>query len=304
MKRPVVLGLLGLAAGCGAAASDHERLGDAAFRTARWSKAVSEYQAAQRSGPKARIWAKAGAAAIKADDYAAAVEAYSQLAREDPTRTIEAAVGLERVARAADRPGNGGPAAVARAVLALKTIAPGRPLGRLALAQFGPGVEPGDAIGLLPAALATAGTPRVVDSLLLRLADAQRATVACDAAAGNYRALLRRTQDGRLRAAARSGLAECALLLGQDALGVSDGPVAEQWFETVLGFETETPRAWRARIGLGDARILQGDALGAAVAYQAVVAAAGAPDSVRAVATTKLNGLGAASAEPPADGAA
>lgn len=292
--------LLLLAGGCTIAAADHERLGDQAFREGRWAKALGEYQTAQRSGVKTRVWAKAGAAALKAEDFAAAVDAYTELARQDPTRSAEAAVGLERVARGAER--RSGSASVARAVLALRGIAPGRPLGRLALATLAAAGEPSDAIGILPAALATAGSARGVDSLLLRLADAQRATVACDGAARSYRTLLRRTEDGRLRTAARSGLADCALLLGQDALGVSDGPGAEQWFDLVLGYETESLRGYRARIGLGDARILQGDALGAAVAYQTVVSAPGVPDSVRAVAVAKLNGLGAASAVPPADG--
>ena len=291
-----------LAAGCVIAAADHERLGDQAFRQGHWAKALGEYQTAQRSGLKTRVWAKAGAAAIRAEDFAAAVEAYTELARQDPTRAGEAASGLERVARAAERRGTSGITAIAKAVLALRSIAPGRPLGRLAIAPLAATTEPSDAIGLLPSALATAGSARGVDSLLLRLGDAQRATVACDGAARSYRTLLRRTEDGRLRSAARVGLADCALLLGQDALGVSDGPGAEQWFDLVLGYETETARGWRARIGLGDARVLQGDALGAAVAYQTVASASGVPDSVRAVAVQKLNGLGAASAEPPADG--
>ncbi len=293
---------LWLAGGCTIAAADHERLGDQAFREGRWAKALGEYQAAQRSGVKTRVWAKAGSSAIRAEDFAAAVDAYAELARQDPTRAAEAASGLERVARAAERRGAAGNVAVAKAVLALRGIAPGRPLGRLALATLAAASEPSDAIGILPSALATAGSARGVDTLLLRLGDAQRATVACDGAARSYRTLLRRTEDGRLRVAARAGLADCALLLGQDALGVADGPGAEQWFDLVLGYETETARGWRARIGLGDARVLQGDALGAAVAYQTVASAPGVPDSVRAVAVAKLNGLGAASAEPPADG--
>ena len=291
-----------LAGGCTIAAADHERLGDQAFREGHWAKALGEYQAAQRSGMKTRVWGKAGAVAIRAADFTAAVAAYSELARQDPTRAGEAASGLERVARAAERRGVDGTQAVAKAVLALRVIAPGRPLGRLALVSLAAAGEPSEAIGLLPSALATVGSARGVDSLLLRLGDAQRATVACDGAARNYRTLLRRTEDGRLRAAARVGLADCALLLGQDALGTSDGPAAEQWFDLVLGYETETARGWRARIGLGDARLLQGDALGAAVAYQTVASAPGAPDSVRAAAVAKLNGLGAASAAPPADG--
>jgi hypothetical protein len=97
-------------------------------------------------------------------------------------------------------------------------------------------------------------------------------------------------------------LSECALLLGQDAVGVNNGAEAERWFEVVLGSAAGTERGWRAQLGIGDARMLQGDALGAAVAYQAVVSAGTVPDSLRAAAISKLNGLGAASPGPSPDG--
>jgi hypothetical protein len=93
------------------------------------------------------------------------------------------------------------------------------------------------------------------------------------------------------------------LLLGQDAVGARNGLEAERWFEAVLGVAAGTDRGWRAQIGIGDARMLQGDALGAAVAYQAVVGSGAVSDSLRLVAVGKLNGLGAASPEPPSDGA-
>lgn len=293
-----------LATGCSVAAADHERLGDEAYREGNYGRALGEYQTAQRTGARSRVWAKTAAAAIRAEDFGAAIDAYAELAREDPTRALEAAVGLERVAQAAERQGTAGIPAVTRAVLALRSINLGRPLGGLARLTLAGGAEPADALSLLPAAMAAAGSGRLVDSLLLRLAEAQRATVACEGAARTYRTLLRRTEDNRLRVAGRAGLAECALLLGGDALATSDGAGAERWFEVVLGIETGTSRGFQAQVGLGDARILQGDALGAAVAYQAVVSAPNAPDSLRGVAVAKLNGLGAAPTEPPADGEA
>ena len=297
-----LLAVAGVGLGCSAAASDHERLGDDAYREGRFAKAGSEYLAAQRSGARSRVWAKAGAAALRADDFSAAATAYADLAREDPTRVLEAVVGLDRVARAADRAGSSGRAAVVQAVLAIRALDPGRPLGRLARTSLSAELEASDALGLLPAALSAAASARAVDSLLLQLAEAQRATVACDDAAGSYRTVLRRTNDSRIKSAARAGLADCAVLLGQDALSMQNGRSAERWFGLVLEFETETARGNRAQIGLGDARVLLGDALGAAVAYQAVLAASGVADSLRQVAVTKLNGLGAASKDPPADG--
>lgn len=304
MRKRWLLAAAGLMVGCSAAAADHERLGDQAYREGRFAKSLSEYQAAQRSGARSRVWAKAAAAAIRAEDYAAAAEAYSELAREDPTRLTEAVVGLDRVARVAERSGPSGRAAVTRAVLAVRVLTPDRPLDRLARASLSEEMELSDALGLIPAALAATGTARGIDSLLLRYAEAQRGTVACEDAAASYRTLLRRTSEGRFRALARGGLADCALLLGQDALSVQNGRAAERWFDLVLGLETETVRGIRAQIGLGDARLLLGDALGAAVAYQAVLAASGVSDSLREVAVTKLNGLGAAPTEPPADGGA
>ena len=302
MRGSTTLPLLAVLAACSVAAADHERLGDQAYRGGHFAEALGEYQAAQRSGVRTRVWAKTGSAALKAEDYAAATAAYSALAHDDPSRATEAAIGLERVARAAVRGGGSNLANVRKAVLALRAVSPARPLGSLARAPLEASTDASEALGLLPPAIATAGNTRSVDSLLLRYAEAQRTTVACDEAARTYRTLLRRTDDAGLKATGRSGLADCALLLGQDALTTKDGAAAERWFETVVGFEPETVRGWRAQIGLGDARVLQGDALGAAVAYQAVLSGAGVPDSLRNAATVKLNGLGAASTAPPADG--
>jgi len=302
MYKPWVL-VLATAAACSVAAADHEQLGDAAFRERRYDKALAEYQAAQRSGARSRVWAKAGVAALKADDYSAAIDAFVELADADPSRVTESAIGLERAIRVAESRGPAGAEAVTRAVLAIRRIAPERPLGRLSELSLAQGeVGDADALGLLPPALATAANSRSTDSLLLRYADAQRAMVACDGAAKSYRTLLRRSTDGRLRDAARTGLVQCAVLLGQDALAARQAQTAEQWFQVVLGLETATPSVWLAQLGIGDARLQQGDALGAAVAYQSVVSAAGVSDTLRAAAVEKLNGLGAASTSPPSDG--
>lgn len=292
--------VLAAVTGCGAPAADHERLADQAYRDGNYVKAVGEYQAAQRSGARSRVWAKVAAASIKAQEYATAIDALAELARQDPTRATEAAVGLEQVARFAERQGPSGVPIVAKAVLALRRVAPSRPLGRLPLPLISGTLDAGEAIGIIPTAIATAASPRTVDSLLLRYADAQRETVACDGAVRTFRAVVRRSTDGRLVATAREGLATCALLLGNDALASQDGAMAERWFEEVLAQGGESLRLWTASLGLGDARLLKGDALGAAVAYQVVVSASAAPDSLRQAAVTKLNGLGAATVQPPA----
>ena len=292
--------LLALAiVGCSTAAADHERLGDHAYREGQYSRALSEYSAAQRGGARSRVWAKAGSAALNAGDFAAATDAFTALVRDDPTRAVEAAVGLTRAAVGAERQGDG--AAMGRALLALRQAAPNRPLGRLALGPLESGGDPATDLHLLPSAMAMASGPRGIDALLLRYADAQRTTVACEAAARSYQTLLRRSSDARLRTAAQDGLAECALLLGQDALISGDGFEAERWFALVVRSQSANSRGLMAQIGLGDARVLQGDALGAAVAYQSVLAAPAGSDSLRQVATAKLNSLGAGT-PPPTDG--
>lgn len=293
-------GLLVLAlVGCRLPAADHERLGDEAYRDGHHARALAEYQAAQRGGAgRSRVWAKAGAAALLARDYSAAVDAFRALAAGDRTRVGEAATGLERVAEAALRDGSAG-TIVSSAVLALRAVDPGRPLGRLARYPVADReLAPTELLGLLPAALATAGSASAMDSLLLRYADLLRTTTACDAAARGYQAVLRRTDRARVRAAAKEGLAFCALHLGLDALAAKQGGDAERWFGTVLAVEPGSERGWRAQIGRGDARLLQGDALGASVAYQAVLGAAAVPDSLRALAAERLNALGRAPDDP------
>lgn len=291
-----------LLAGCGLAAADHERLGDQAYAEGRYPEALSEYRAAERAGARPRVWAKLGAAALAARDFAAAVEAYSRLADEDPTRVTEAATGLERSALQAERGGAAGVGTIAAAVQALRVVAPGRPLGRFALPPAR-GLGRAEALGVLPAALASAGSARAVDSLLVAYGTAQRLTTACEDAARTFRTALRRVRDPELRITAQDGLMGCALQLGLDALAAQRGEQAERWFETVLVTRASSESGWRSRIGLGDARLLQGDVLGAAIAYQTVISATGVPDSLAQLASRRLNSLGGAAAPPAADAA-
>jgi hypothetical protein len=55
-----------------------------------------------------------------------------------------------------------------------------------------------------------------------------------------------------------------------------------------------SPVGYRARIGWGDARLAQGDLLGAAIVWETVVSAAGAPDSLRRMARARISELGSA----------
>lgn len=286
------------AAGCAFAAADHERLGDRAYREGRFSQAMAEYRAAQKSGGRARTWAKLGSAALHERDLSAAIEAYAQLAAADASRSAEAAAGLERVAHLAERSGEGSTVHLAAAVRALREIAPGRPLGRFALAPSR-GLAASEALGMLPAAVASAASARAVDSLLLALGAAQRVTTDCESASQTLRTVLRRTRDNGVRRTATQGVGVCALQLGLDALTTGHPETAEPWFEEAVTAAGASPLGWRASVGLGDARLGQGDILGAALAYQSVLSATGVPDSLIKLATEKLNALGAA---PPGAG--
>jgi tetratricopeptide (TPR) repeat protein len=295
--RPALFLVL-LVAGCSAAAADHERLGDRAYREGRFSTAMAEYQAALKSGGKGRLWAKLGSAALAERDLAVAIEAYSQLGASDRSRGAEAAAGLERVARLAERAGEGEVVHLAAAVRALRSVAPGRPLGRFAL-RTGSGLPPNEALGVLPAALATAVDGRLVDSLLVAVGAAQRLTTDCEGALRTLKTVLRRTRDAGLRRGASQGLGACAVRLGLDALATDQAENAERWFDQGARAAGASPWGWRASIGVGDARIGQGDLLGAAIAFQSVISAPGAPDSLVKMATEKLNALGSAAPVPP-----
>ena len=58
-------------------------------------EALAEYRQGVEKDPDARVWAKAGAAALHTGNLDVASDAYLRLAAEDPTRAEEAAEGLE-----------------------------------------------------------------------------------------------------------------------------------------------------------------------------------------------------------------
>ena len=288
--------LLGvLVSACSPVAADHERLGDRAYREGRYVAALAEYRAAARSRGGARLYAKLGSAALHGRDLATAIEAFASLKEADPSRAAEAAVGLERAAYLATHGSEAELLYLPAAVRALRAVSPGRPLGRFGLAPM-TSLEATEALGALPAALASATDSRTVDSLLVAYGEAQRVTTACEAATHTFGAVLRRARSAGLRTTAALGIGACALRLGLDALAGEQTQVAEHWFEAAVGAAPATPFGWRAAIGLGDARMTQGDVLGAALAYQSVLSATGVPDTLQKLAAGKLNAL---SGPPP-----
>lgn len=234
MIRALALGLalMVLGVGCSPRVSQ-ERQGDNAYAQARYRDALIAYRAAVQADPDARLWAKVGAAGLHAGELARASDAYLRLAGEDPTRSDEAAEGLEAVARAAVR--SGGDEALRAAVVGLQAIAPGRSVGGYALALARrPGIQGEDLVSLLPSAIAAAPDAGTVDSLLGVYGTALRETGGCDPAVPVFRAALRRSEDAGIRGRAGAGLAACAVALGDRARAAGDTAVAAQWFDEVM----------------------------------------------------------------------
>lgn len=288
MRRAPICALI-LAVGCGGA-GDHERLGDEAYGEARYTEALAQYTSVLGSNPDARVWAKAAAAALHGGELQQASDAYIRLAAEDPTRAQEAAEGLEAVVRAADRRADAG--SLHRALSGLQAIAPERLTGRYAvLIATRPGAESAELVALLPGAIAAATERSTVDSLLTLYGSALEATAGCGQALLQFRAVLRRSADSTVRARARSGVARCAFALGERSDSHGRLLDAALWFAEAARADSLSPVGRRARLRSAEARLAQGDTIGAAIAFQSVIAW-GASDSAGEVAAGHLRALG------------
>jgi tetratricopeptide (TPR) repeat protein len=288
VNRRLVLAAAALLA-CGGA-GDHERLGDQAYGQARYDEALTEYRTVLGSHPDARIWAKAGAAALRAGDLRQASAAYVRLATADPTRAEEAAEGLETVARAAEHAADS--ASLGPALAGLRVVAPGRMTGHYAvLLAERSGADSADLAALLPDAMAAAGDPATVDSLLTLYGAALRATAGCGQALLQFRTILRRTQDNGVRARAKASAAACAYTLGVRAESAGHTEDAALWFAEAARMDSSTVTGRRSLLRYGEARLTQGDTLVAALAFQAATPAGGT-DSIGEAATARLHALG------------
>jgi hypothetical protein len=284
-------------AGCGQA-GDHERLGDQLYGEGRYGEALAEYRAAVAKDPDARIWAKAGAAALRAGNLEVGSDAYLRLAAEDPTRAEEAAEGLEAVARGADRAGDG--KRLEAAIIGLGMIAPNRSIGRYALAVVRrPGAEANNLVAVLPAAIAAAPDADTVDSLLSVYGAALRETSGCDQALPLFQATLRRTRVAVLHTRAEDGMAGCSLVLGLRAEAAGKPKDAALWFAAAIRVDSGTPVGRRALVGYGDARLRLGDTIAGALAFQAVTSDLVQSDSTTQMAQDRLEELRARSVNLP-----
>lgn len=285
---------LALLLACAGSAADHERLGDTAYADGEYATALEEYRAATRGGGAAPAYAKLGAVALKTGELREAVDAYRKLAEADRTRLVEAARGLEQVALEADRTEAG--VALEEAVIALRQLAPERVSVRQTIALLRSGrLEAGEIVALGPLALAAAGDAASVDQMLVQYGAALQKTTACAEAAAVFEAAIRRSRDLAVRQRSVEGFGGCGLQLGQEALMVERPEVAVDWFTRVHGVDPQGDYGRMALVGLGDARLAQGDLLGATLAWQDAMA--GDPvDSIAARASTRLAGVGDATA--------
>lgn len=255
-----------------------------------YATAVAEYRAGVQASSRPELLAKLASAAFHLKNFREAAEGYRRLGETDPSRAGEAATGLERVARGAQEAFDA--LALREALLGLKAIAPERPTGRIALSLALSGrMEPGEALPLIPYALAGAANDQQVDSLLVLYGNANRATTACEEAVRIYRAVLRRTNDGVPSPAASAGLGNCAVQLGRDAVALEQPQIAERWFRMAVEANAPGDLMREALLGLGDARLQQGDSLEAAASYRRALDLAGAADSLGQAADQKLRQL-------------
>lgn len=296
-SRQVVLGLvLGveMIAACGRV-GDHERRGDQLYGEGQYGQALAEYRTAVTSDPDARVWAKTGAAALRTGNLEVAADSYLRLAAEDPTRTEEAAEGLDAVARAADRAGD--VKRLESAVVGLGMIAPNRSIGRYALELIRrPGAEATNLVAVFPGAIAAAPDAETVDSLLAAYGAALRETSGCDQALPVFQATLRRTRIDALRGRAEDGVAGCSLALGLRAEAAGKPDDAALWFAAAIRVDSGTPVGRRALVGYGDAKLRTGDTAAGAQAFQAVASDPVQSDSTSQMARDRLEELRARSA--------
>ncbi len=284
MKRfavPVVMAML--VAACGTGQPDSEHLGDVAWHEARWSEAVADYKAA---GNTPDLLAKEADAAYHGGMISEAAEAWTQLGLADTARAAEAAAGLVRAADLAEYSGD--QAALALAILGLRKVAPGWPLGRLAVRLVhAPTLPPADLAEIIPAALATASNRATADPLLAALGHADRERGACDRAVPILDGLLHRNIGAATRDSAAADLVWCELSLGLGALRTSRPGTAEAWFQRAAQHDPAGTVGRRAMVGYGDARLAEGDLAAAMTAWEAAITA-NPTDSIAALARQRL----------------
>ena len=294
-----------VALACGAAcggAADSERRGDEAYGRGQYAQALKEYRSLAGGKAHPRIWAKAGAAALRTGDLREAADAYLHLAGEDPTRTQEAAEGLEAVARAAERADR--PDALQQAVVGLQTVAPDRVPGPYALDSRAEGgsrarraghpASPRHRGGAGPGHggfAARAARPTAPADFRLRAGDVSVSR----RASPDPGQLARAPAPGKARPTARSRSASARVTSGRDE-------DAALWFAEAARMDSSSATGRRALFAYGETRLMQGDTLAAALAYQTIASDAEVSDSFGGKARARLAALGLTPTTDPGTG--
>ena len=276
--------VVALASGC--SRTGLERSADGAYANGRFAEAYAAYMAiAGDAGGD--IWLKTSAAARGAGRPDLAVAALESFAGSSPARRAEAADGIEQIMLAAELSRDA--TALRIGLAAYQRLAPGRPVGRqvLALMRVAP-IAPDEAVGWLPAALAGAPGRTVFDTLLLRYAAALEDAGSCGEALAAYESVIRRRADSARRSAATRGVARCGLALGATAMRSGDAIAADRWFTRVADADPRSSAGRRALIGLGDARVAQGDTIAAVIAWQRAADAGRSGDSIGVMAARRV----------------
>lgn len=274
-------------AGCSLGRPDRERLGDAAWHEARWADAMADYRAA---GDSPRLTAKVADAALQGGLLAESAQAWIKLGTDAPERAAEAAAGLAQVAEAAEHDGK--QPALAQAIAGLRRVAPGWPLGRIASRLGSTGaIPPAQIADVVPAMLAATPGRDATEPLLMAVGQADRASGACDVAVPILEDVLRRTSNAGLRDTATAALGWCELGLGLSALQTARPGDAERWLDRAARRVPQGAIARRALVGLGDARLRQGDTLAARLVWQTLAAGDAPADSLTQLALARLQGL-------------
>jgi len=279
-----VIAAVALASGCGRAGL--ERTADAAYSGGRFAEAYAAY-APLAKDEGGDLWLKAAAAARGAGRRDLAAAALESFGNTSPAHRAEAADGLEQVMAGADQARD--PDGLRIALAAYQRLAPDRPVGRwvLALLRLAP-IAPGEAIDWLPAALAAAPGRTEFDTLLLRYGAALEEAGNCGEALAAYESVIRRRADSARRWAATRGVARCGLALGATALRSDDAIAADRWFTRVAAVDPASGAGRRALVGLGDARLVQGDTIAAVIAWQRAADAGRRGDSIGVMAARRI----------------
>ena len=297
-RRPMMLGvrwgsaavLLALMA-CGPSGGP-EGQGDQAYVEGRYQDALAVYAPLAATTPSPQLWAKIGATALRLGQLREATDAYRALAEAAPDRTDEAAEGLELVISAAERRQD--ESALEEAVAALRAVAPERPLGRHALNLMQVASGPVTRLRFCRRARRRGGrahrgfAPASPGVCVWRGRGIAPRRCRCTRPRSGGRGARAIRRPRRVWWSASSGWGQPSSPRRPDS--------AEAWFRSAAGIDSTTPLGRSAMIGLGDARLRQGDLVGAAIAYQTVLSSGPRSDSLSMLAGAKLNALVSADA--------